>query len=695
MATSASKSGTAIMRPRARLISLIGEELISDEPVAVVELVKNAYDADARDVTVEFEGNPDSPTRIIIKDNGHGMDLDTVLNAWLEPGTIAKKRAEHSPNGRTYQGAKGIGRFASARLGRTLMMETTKLGVPNSIIVIMSWGRFDDDSFLDEISVEYEVRDAPPEECGTRLTIEQLPADRWGEEQYEQLHARLSRLISPFNEVEDFKITLEIPGHAEWSGKVETPDLVAHPKYWLNGNIDSEGFLSGEIAIEGRGVQKLSALQIASKGRRPICGPFRVEIRAWDRDREGLEPIAARESLSIAQVRKTLNTYCGVSIYRDGFRVHPYGETGNDWLSLDLRSRQNPVRNLANNQIIAAIRISRSENPQLQDRSTREGMIKNLEHSDLEEWFKQVLTKLEEKRYEVRPRQEKADTSEPLFEPFDVSDTVKQVRATLGVEHPITRLVEEAKKQIGDGVERVQEVYSRILMSAGVGHMVDIVLHEIGSPLGKINRELSILEKTLKDLLDEDDIEIVEQSIKAMKIWIEQIFNLRGRLEPQKPGRRGRATSFDVLEEINLNVELFNTPIEKQKIKCKITAPKAPIKVRMSRSSLGQIIANLLDNAIYWIEHTHGSGRGGNLHIALKALPKGFAISISDSGPGISAELRERVFEPYYSSKPNGIGLGLYIARLVIEPYGRLILSDKGTLDGACFEAQFEKGVGL
>lgn len=688
-------TGTAVMRPRARLIGLIGEELISDEPVAVVELVKNAFDADATEVRVEFSGQPEAPNRITVSDDGHGMDLDTVLNSWLEPGTIAKKRAERSPSGRSYQGAKGIGRFASARLGQTLMMETTKEGDPTSVIVIMSWGEFDDDSFLDEVSVEYEVRAASPDAKGTTLTIEQLPSGRWNDEQYEQLHARLSRLISPFNDVKDFSIHLQIPGHAEWSGRVEPPDLVAHPKYLLTGTVDADGLFSGEIRIDEGKPETITALQIAAADRKPHCGPFQVEIRAWDRDREGLEPIAVREKISIAQVRKTLNTYSGVSIYRDGFRVHPYGETGNDWLGLDLRSRQNPVRDLANNQIIAAIRISRVGNPALMDRSTREGMIKNAEHSELEAWFIRVLTKLEERRYAVRPRQEKSNPSEPLFEPFDVSDAVKQVRAALGKEHPVTKLVEDTRKQIGEGVERVQEVYSRILMSAGVGHMVDIVLHEIGSPLGKINRELSIIEKNLKDMLDKDDMEIVQSSIAAMKIWIEQIFNLRGRLEPQKPGRRGRATSFDVLDEIRLNVELFKTLMEKQKIRCNIRAPKAPIKVRMSRSSLGQVVANLLDNATYWVEHAHGSGKGGQINIVLKALPKGFAVSVGDSGPGIKPELRERIFEPYYSSKPNGIGLGLYIARLVIEPYGKLLLTDAGALEGACFEAHFEKGVGL
>jgi hypothetical protein len=115
------------MRPRARLISLIGDEMVSDERVAVVELVKNAYDADATRAEVTFTGDGPRPDDLIMSDDGCGMDLDTVLGSWFEPGTIAKKQTERSPKGRMYRGAKGVGRFAAARLARSLEMETRRV----------------------------------------------------------------------------------------------------------------------------------------------------------------------------------------------------------------------------------------------------------------------------------------------------------------------------------------------------------------------------------------------------------------------------------------------------------------------------------------------------------------------------------------------------------------------------------------
>lgn len=689
----AAPAGSTRMRVRARLINLIGEELISDEPVAVVELVKNAYDADATSVKVRFEGDTDHPTRLIVEDNGIGMDLETVLGAWLEPGTILKKRSARSPGGRQFQGAKGIGRFAAARLGESLLLETRRRGQDDVVYVLLNWGRFDDNSYLDEIEIDYEVRRASPAAIGTRLTIENLRTVAWKEESFDRLHQRLSRLISPFRDIHDFNIVLEIPGRPELSGRVEPPELLLKPRYQLSGQLTASGKFLGQIVIDGKSTPVDRSIGRGDEG--PGCGPFDVEIRAWDRDRDGLAPIAVRENLTISQLRKTLDAYCGVSIYRDGFRIHPYGESGNDWLNLDLRSRQNPVRNLANNQIIAAIRISRSENPSLRDRSTREGLVQNAEYEALYEWFRRIITVLEEQRYQVRPRQKEPVRSDQIFEAFDLKSAVREVRNTLGPKHRITQLITETEKHVTEGVGKVQEVFSRLLMSAGVGHMVDIVIHEIGAPLGKIARQLIILERQLVKLLSPKELSEVSPSLSNIRGWVEQINGLRQRLDPQTPGRRGRATTFDVASEIDLTFELYRALIEKQGIKVGFKKPGAPVRVRMSKAVLSQILANLVDNAIYWIVEKRGPGKGGRISAVLRRIDHGFSIRISDDGAGVPAKNRDTIFEPYFSTKPNGIGLGLYIGRLVIEPYGRLVYRDDCDLPGACFEARFEKGVGL
>ncbi len=696
------KTGSARMRPRARLISVIGDELISDEPVALVELVKNAYDADASRATISFTGgNPLDPDTVTIADDGSGMDLDTVLRGWFEPGTILKKRAERSPGGRLYQGSKGVGRFAAARLADSLYMETKRQGEDEGVTVLLDWGRFTDDSYLDEVEIDYDVRPLPDMAHGTLLTLMNLHTRKhWEAGDFKVLHDRLSRLISPFQsdfeKIGDFSIELDVPGYPEFTGHVEPHELTRDPMYRLIGGLSPTGSFTGSLEIDGKKAKSFDGRQLGSPTDEVDCGPFAVEVRAWDRDRPGLTPYMLKYDQSLSRVRAILDAYCGVSVYRDGFRVHPYGEAGDDWLQLDARSRQTPVRCLANNQVIAAIRISREGNPEIKDRTTREGVVHNEQYRALQEWFKRILALLEEERYRIRPREDaKPEYATTIFEAFDMTEVVRATDEQLGRRHPVSKLVRQKDGEIREGVKRLQEHYSRVLLAAGLGQLVDIVIHEIGAPLGRINRELKQLEKELKGVPATDQQERIDSSLTHIRGWLEQIHNLRARLDPKTAGKRGRATTFTVQEEIIGNLLLYESLIQRQDIEVSLRAPKQPLAVHMSRSNLGQIIANLLDNSIYWLTRHHGDGKGGRIDIHVTTLKHGFRIRFSDDGPGVPEEDQGLIFDQYFSRKSNGMGLGLYIGRQVIEPYGRLILRDDGKLPGACFEATFERRVGL
>lgn len=704
--------GHARMRPRARLISLIGDELISDESVAVVELVKNAFDADATNVLVKFDGTtPTDPDTLIVSDDGLGMSLDTVLHGWFEPGTVLKKQAERSPSGRPLLGAKGIGRFAAARLADSLFMQTRQAKQIEGVTVLLDWGRFDDQSYLDEITIDYQIAPVIALEHGTRLELSSLHArKRWSEEDFRSLHNRLSRLISPFevdgqSEVVNFQIELQVPGFPDLTGKVEPHDLTSKPKYRLTGHLSEAGVFSGEVSFDGVAAKTIAQKRLGRIDETVECGAFDVEIRAWDRDRDGLAPYMLRYDQSLTVIRHILDEYCGVSIYRDGFRVHPYGEKGMDWLSLDTRSRLTPTLRLANNQVIAAIRISRSGNPSLVDRTTREGLVHNRHYLALTDWFTRILALLEEERYAIRPREEtKPEEMTTLFEPFDMSDVVAEADKQLGKTHPVSKLVKKKDTDIRDGVKRLQDHYSRVLLAAGLGQLVDVVVHEIGAPLGRVTREVEHLEKqvlrslgpnVLDKLLGSGAHDKLATTFTRLKAWLEQIANLRLRLVPKAAGKRGHASSFVVQEEVSDNIALFAGLIGKQKIECELRAPKKDIVVHMSRSNLGQIVANLLDNSIYWLTRHHGDGKGGRIDIQVTEIKGGFRLRVSDDGPGVSEEDRERIFDQEFSRKPHGMGLGLFIARQVIEPYGKLVYRDDGKLQGACFEATFQQRVGL
>ncbi|WP_421717939.1 sensor histidine kinase [Algiphilus sp.] len=691
------------MRPRARLLNLVGEELISDEPVAVVELVKNAFDADASKVSIRFEGQaPEQPERIVIEDDGHGMSLDVVLGAWLEPGTVHKKHLTSSPAGRTFQGAKGIGRFAAARLAHNLLLQS-RSGDGREVTVMLEWDQFDDERYLDEIEIDYEVAESDKETHGTTLSLERVRKATWTREDYESLHQRLSRLVSPFRDVPDFEIFLDIPEHFDLSGVVEPPDMVLQPMYVLKGQVNKEGVFVGGLRasaasnphVRDEDIIKPLTLKLGDVDKKPTCGGFEVEIRAWDRDRESLEPYFVNQlGNTITKVRSTLNAFCGVSIYRDGFRVYPYGETGNDWLYLDNRSRQNPTTRLANNQIVGAIKISRDDNPDLKDRSNREGLVANNAYRDLAAWFELVLQKLEEFRYPIRPRDGSSGGPAQMFEDLDLTEFLRELKQRVGDDPELEKVIEEQREIQKRGIERIQETFSRMLRSAGLGQMVDIVIHEIGTPLGKISRQRLIIGKVVEKNVAPPALEKVSAEVERLAPWIDEISALRGRLEPQSPAKRGRATSFSVKDEIEDTLSLYQSLIDKQGVEVVLDYCADEVRVRMARSSLTQVLANLVDNALGWIRYKYGSGKGGVLKIALDTSKSGFVVRVSDDGVGVPEGNRGFVFEPYFSTKSAGMGLGLHISRLVIEPYGRLLLSEVGELGGATFEAYFEKGVG-
>jgi len=358
--------GTQVFRPRARILRTFGHELTSSETVAVIELVKNAYDADATRVLVRFQRPLEiGHGTIEVMDNGHGMSLETIRTTWMEPATLFRKRQQRSEQyGRRVLGEKGIGRFAASRLANTLEVVTRRAGEDREIRVRFDWSQFDDEhKYLDQVEVLWEESE-PAEICpagtiqalgrgeetpessalthGTILRMEGL-RPIWGESQLETLRTSLSRLVSPFFEQDHltgqdtFQIYLELPEQfAPLSGIIGPPEALKNPHYTVKGSVDDTGHYTLTFKLPGQDDQEYVTGQCSLPDRRmPQCGPFSIELRVWDRD--ALGGLAHERGATIADVRRDLDVAAGINIYRDGFRVLPYSEPRNDWLRLDLR----------------------------------------------------------------------------------------------------------------------------------------------------------------------------------------------------------------------------------------------------------------------------------------------------------------------------------------------------------------------
>ncbi|MFW0161466.1 ATP-binding protein [Actinomyces sp. SKVG-SVH-4(1)] len=151
-------SGSGALRPKARLLRTLGSDLISSDKVAVIELVKNSYDADASVVLIRFHGPlEEAEGRIEVWDDGHGMDVATLQRSWLDIATDTKRRRPRSAGGRRVLGEKGIGRLAAARLGHEMML-VTRMTNTDEVKLLIDWTDFDrEDAYLDQIEVAWEV----------------------------------------------------------------------------------------------------------------------------------------------------------------------------------------------------------------------------------------------------------------------------------------------------------------------------------------------------------------------------------------------------------------------------------------------------------------------------------------------------------------------------------------------------------
>lgn len=729
------------LRPRARLLRTLGQELISSEVVAVIELVKNAYDADATRVLIRFNP-PLEPNKgsIEVIDNGHGMSLSTVTTVWMEPATISKRNTLRSEKfQRRYLGEKGIGRFAAARLAEEMEVISRRQGDNNEVFAVFDWRQFEDENrYLDEVEVLWELR-SPVEICshgairalwpedaasmafhGTILRMSGL-RQTWEVKHFQDLTRGLARLVSPRQSSQeqsgDFEITLDLPQEfSHLSNKIEPPPILRHPHYTVKGSINNDGTYNVTYRILAEGVDKtLSGRYIRvpnGKGgfdfrsldemetNRPAhwrqieCGPLEFEMRVWDRDELG--NVVQKTHSTIKDIRRDLDAVAGINIYRDGFRVLPYGEPQDDWLRLDLRRVQNPTLRLSNNQIHGVVHITADANSALKDQSNREGLDENQALEDLRNIITSVLARLEQMRYEARPRTS-GKGGRPvggLFAGFDLKPVSDHIAKHLPQDRQTKELLEKTESEFGTRLKEIQTVMARYQRLATLGQLIDHVLHEGRQPIASINNEadLGMMDIQKAKSGGQEISERIRQRLASIRKQGDVLATAFRRMEPFGGRRRGRPAQLYLEEIIRDAFAVLQDDVNRLKVKCSL--PTSQTLVRIDPAEMQEVVINLLQNSLYWMEQTEESAREVVVNVERKA-PDHLEILFADSGPGIPKENRELVFDPYFSTKPEGVGLGLSIVGEIVSDYygGELELLDHGTLSGANFLITLRKRV--
>lgn len=721
---------TGTLRPRARLVHTLGSDLISNERIALIELVKNSYDADASHVVLQFSGDFEGGSGSIeVWDNGHGMSLATVQNVWSEIATPFRRKTLLSESERRrVLGEKGIGRLAASRIGATTEIVTRRAD-SDEVAVHLDWDQFQQDIYLDE--VRFPITRRQPTAFsgsgdaasvlgagftghGTGVRMERLMRP-WSEDDLRQLRLALSRLIEPLpageleEEVEqDFTISLSLPDRfSHLSGVVTPSDAVSYPHYSISGSVASDGTteLLYQEFISKSSEQVSLVISLPSDDgtdrREPSCGPVKVDIRAWDLDKSAFEATKGRiniSALDLKDYRAEIKEHSGVGLFRDRFRVQPFGEATFDWLNLDARRVNNPTTRLSNNQISGFVFVSADENAGLKDRSHREGLIDTQEYDDLQKVILYVIHELETRRRRSRKAsaaapQTRVDRSlRGLFQDFSLN-TLQALSLSRSHDPELQQAVKETQASVQTGIENVKSTLSRFSRLATLGSVVDIVLHEGRGAVGRIKAGALQLDNAVK--LNEAAIIATKAKLNAPRFsaGAETLTNLFRRIEPLSGRRRGRPSKIELQEIIDGACDLLESEFDRLDIE--VAKRVIPTTVTVDHGEIIQVLINLLDNAAYWLTHVDKDKRRIIVE-AERDCDDNVVISISDSGPGVPEDAREDIFDPYFSLKPNGTGLGLAIAGSTIHDFydGSLELIKSSELSGATFRVTLRKRVG-
>lgn len=432
------------------LKNLIGKELITDEFVAVFELVKNSFDADAKTVKIVFKNQYDKEkAQIIIWDDGKGMSIDDLKNKWLFVGYSAKKDGTEDndyrnklKSKRVFAGAKGVGRFSCDRLGANLLLITKKENCNYEQLEI-DWTDFEEDSkeeFMN-IHVSHETIAKPivPDfSNGTCLVISQL-RDVWNRKRVLELKTSLAKLINPNQEVDQDDFSIEIIAKDELS----KDNLIVNETAKVNGlvrnfvfeklglkttyikcTIDEFGyFITTTLSDRGRDIYSIKERNIYPK-------LSNINIVLFQLNR-----VAKYNFTKLMQIEPV--KYGSVFMYKNGFRIYPFGEEGDDSLGIDRRKQQGYNRFLGTRDLIGRIEIS-GNNVELQETTSRDGgFIKNETYKELLNMFyEKALRRLE--RYVVDvikwgDDQENKETGEIIsaLQPEDVKEQIINIITNL------------------------------------------------------------------------------------------------------------------------------------------------------------------------------------------------------------------------------------------------------------------------
>lgn len=779
----------------AAVVRQLGDELVSDEVTAIVELVKNAYDADATYArvvvntadAVPLEGTqfPKAKGYITIEDDGFGMSGAEINQGWLvislSTKRTMKQKGQTTPKGRTPLGDKGLGRLSTQKLGHNLEMVTRKDRASETLHVSFSWSEFTDNRSLGTVPVLIR-KAAAPRKKGTFLVISGLRNPSvWHGQALETLASDLAQIISPFPEARPFLVTLNINGTPTDLGQISASardvaagrfvidysagDLSLRGKIRLSRlrgqKADDQSFFDevilptngedffkyllsqkppvkatyqrdGHYFLEFEYALSLSALgetEMIAEGpgnRAKLVpadpGPFHSEIDEFvlrvDSTAEKLSGLTSQ-----SEIQQLVRRHAGVKIFRDGFGIRPYGINGEDWLRLGAKQTSGSSwYGLRPNNIIGFVAISEAGNPQLKDKTDREGFVSNPYSHNFRRLMRQATATIDgfyewvrraynTYRAEQAPKYQSLGGSKKV-----VADAGEVSRALTGYRErgrAVTAAAASVRSKLADIAKRIQT--EPLLSSGAERQLTDLIqqAHYALDQSGKIFQELEAyaadaqrlegivasLSPRLDILTDQlqDFAELAGLGILAEALSHE-VLNQTDRLSQiakaaANKARGSKPPNTDLLvfaEEVTSGASSLRRQIghlgpslryQRDKIDSfpisKLVADvEAHFRERLDRRGLrlkikpggsdfqvktnrGRLI-QVVDNLVLNSEYwlIEERNRADSPGLIEVEIDRPL-LRIWDSGPGVDSSVEENLFEPFITLKPKERGRGL------------------------------------
>ena len=678
----------------AALLVELGERLVARRSVALAELIKNAYDADATEVIVSFEDVTGRNGSIVVLDNGSGMTLEAMKRGWMRIATNdAAVNARSAKFGRPRTGAKGVGRFACGRLASRLSLESTSSVGEGSerVSAEFDWDDFQPGTDLSDVTATI-TRELVAEKVptGTTIRLSDL-ADSWSAADLGELQAELDDLMNlegqagslrrhpDYQADPGFEMQLLAPEFPKFEGSLGEPFREAA---WclLTGSLTGSGQPRYELEIVDSGAR----LKHEPPERRfdALAGvTFTIRMMVYQGRR------FKGTGFNLAEARAFGRRRGGVRIYLDGFQVFSYGSPGDDWLDLDQHRarRQAELPDWLAGEAeglgrFGAVALSREQNPGLVVGISRERLVQNDTYEQLKQFVRggidwmtvcyareQARTR-DAKRADQDDRPTAAQAVRAAIEIIDQEAEIPEGtrRLTQAVlNEAVTLVAQEAEAHISE------LAMLRVLASAGT--TVLVLDHSLRTLTAQLDDMIDHLESSLGDVSVDGANDELDQALSDLRSWSSMATG-QGKLVGLLVGPEARTQrdSHALRPFVETLQRGFAGYTSRYGIEVENRVPARLRTPPLHEAEVYAVLLNLLTNSFKAVRDLTDR----RVRVEAEATREQFKLTVLDTGVGVPPENREDVFEPFFTtSQPDpvlgvGTGLGLKIVRDLALAWG-------------------------